>query len=142
MKAFPKSAAEKRLKEFCKRFDVEQGEDFYGFTVGRRRVLYRHGSSYSIATKNGPHWRWEWKNPLGNKDRCTHVALHARESGPADEAIFLFTYEELQKIVRKWPQLKSVISVPSNPEAGPREARQAVLDNHMTMEQFGRWLKK
>lgn len=131
---------ERTLRQFCKRFDLDRGDGWHGFVLGRKRVLYRRGYLFPVKPQSPnarEHWRLAWKNPLGNPreyGKFTHVLLHAPKAHGFEERFFFFEEAELRKLAKTYREFRKGFAIPADPDTRPDKrsmAKRDILANHM-----------
>lgn len=103
---WPKSFAEKRLKEIAKRLGGKISVDFSGIVLHGKNILYRHNRGYYQVTRGRKYGRWCWKVPFGREEdwrKVDFVLLHGPAFGEFNESFFLFTVREAARLGRAWP---------------------------------------
>jgi hypothetical protein len=121
MGVFRNSFADKHLRAFARRIGGSASTDFYGFTLGPSRVLYRHGYAYYQPRRGKRYARWNWKLPFGREADwrvVDFVLLYGPKIAQADEAVFLFTVSEARRLARAWPSQLNMSPEPERMSGG------------------------
>lgn len=107
--------AEKHLTAFCRKLGVQRSEEFHGFWVQGRGILYRWGNRIK-ANRKYP--RWDWKNLLGSKEERKHinyVLLHGPRHGYVKERFFFIPRKKVEARVRTDPSLAKRCNIAADP---------------------------
>ena len=132
-----RSPVDRRLEAFCQKFPEVKKCDF-GFRVGDKLFLYRHGSKQIARIREKSYPGWSFKNPLsGGQDRPL-ILLHGRAYERFPHCYFLVARDKLATVLRA----RRKVWIPVQPTPQMRKVAQFIWYRRKTEDQLHKYFEK